>query len=231
MRINEVFLSIQGEGKLTGVPSVFVRTSGCNLRCHWCDSPTTSWNPTGETLSVDALLARIADYTARHVVLTGGEPMIADGIERLCSCLREEGHHVTLETAGTIWKDVACDLASISPKLSNSTPLTREGGRHAAAHEANRINLSVIRRFMDGGDHQLKFVVDETLTLDTVKDLAQEALRVKKPRPNEEGQPFIVLMPEGCPPRPEMIQKALGWLEIHSDWFLSDRLQYRWGLP
>ena len=189
MRINEVFLSIQGEGKLTGVPSVFVRTSGCNLRCHWCDSPTTSWNPTGETLSVDALLARITDYTARHVVLTGGEPMIADGIERLCSCLREEGHHVTLETAGTIWKDVACDLASISPKLSNSTPWTREGGRYAAAHEANRINLSVIRRLMEGGDHQLKFVVDEPADLSEVDELLD---RIEIAEPSN-----VLLMPQG----------------------------------
>src|SRR5438477_10105679 len=83
MLISEIFHSLQGEGELTGVPSVFVRTSGCNLRCNWCDTPYASWNPEGEILSVEQVLTEIARYPARHVVLTGGEPMIAKELPAL----------------------------------------------------------------------------------------------------------------------------------------------------
>ena len=77
MKISEIFYSIQGEGSLIGVPSVFVRTSGCNLRCTWCDTPYTSWQPEGQLLSVDEVISQVEAYKARHVVVTGGEPMIA----------------------------------------------------------------------------------------------------------------------------------------------------------
>jgi len=160
IRIAEIFHSIQGEGKLAGVPSIFIRTSGCNLRCTWCDTPYTSWSPEGESMSIDAILDRVSDHAATHVVLTGGEPMIAPGVEELTRRLREGGYHLTIETAATIWKDVVCDLASISPKLGNSTPWERDGGRHAEAHEANRLNLDTVRRLMAMPDYQLKFVVD-----------------------------------------------------------------------
>src|SRR5688572_20004036 len=123
MRISEIFYSIQGEGELTGVPSVFVRTSGCNLRCTWCDTKYASWNPEGEELSIDAIVEQVRTFPARHVVLTGGEPMVARGISELAQRLRDDGLHITIETAGTIAPDgIACDLASLSPKLSNSTP-------------------------------------------------------------------------------------------------------------
>ena len=118
MRIAEIFYSIQGEGMLVGVPSVFIRTSGCNLRCSWCDTPYTSWNPEGDELGVDEILARTAGFTAaRHAVITGGEPMIARDVVELSERLRERGMHITVETAGTVFAPVACDLMSISPKL------------------------------------------------------------------------------------------------------------------
>ena len=122
MKIAEIFYSVQGEGGLVGVPSVFVRTSGCNLRCSWCDTPYTSWEPEGEERSIEEILASAAAFPARHVVVTGGEPMIAPGIVPLTEGLRARGLHVTIETAGTVFAPVACDLMSISPKLSNSTP-------------------------------------------------------------------------------------------------------------
>ena len=123
MKVAEIFYSIQGEGRLAGVPSTFVRTSGCNLRCRWCDSPYTSWEPQGESLSVAEVLARVGTHPARHVVVTGGEPLLAPGIEELCAGLRQRPYHVTIETAATVFKPVACDLASLSPKLSNSKRL------------------------------------------------------------------------------------------------------------
>lgn len=124
MLISEVFYSLQGEGELSGVPSVFIRTSGCNLRCVWCDTPYASWNPEGTRQSVDLLLRAVeAHHAARHVVITGGEPMIAPGIRDLARELKQRDYHVTIETAATIAPDgIACDLASMSPKLLNSAP-------------------------------------------------------------------------------------------------------------
>jgi 7-carboxy-7-deazaguanine synthase len=171
MKISEIFYSIQGEGKLAGVPSAFMRTAGCNLRCAWCDSPYASWAPEGEDLSVSAILERLSDYPTKYAVVTGGEPLIAPGVEDLTHRLKDAGYHVTIETAATVWKDVACDLASISPKLGNSTPWERDGGRFAEAHERDRINLDVIRRFMDFPDYQLKFVVERPGDLAEIDEL------------------------------------------------------------
>src|ERR1700716_933574 len=120
MKISEIFYSVQGEGILVGVPSVFVRTSGCNLRCTWCDTPYTSWQPEGEECALEQIVAEVERYPARHVVITGGEPMIAPEIVTLTQMLRERQRHITIETAGTIFVPVACDLMSISPKLANS---------------------------------------------------------------------------------------------------------------
>src|SRR5436305_8588 len=122
MRVAEIFFSVQGEGILAGVPSAFVRTTGCPLRCAWCDSPYTSWEPAGESMSVDAILARLADFPTRHVVVTGGEPLVATGIEELCAHLDAADYHITVETAGVAFKPLPIDLASLSPKLSNSIP-------------------------------------------------------------------------------------------------------------
>src|SRR5437762_7695307 len=160
VRIAELFYSIQGEGKLVGVPSVFARASGCNLRCTWCGTRYASWDPEGEDVPVKDIIRRVLDYNCRHVVLTGGEPMIMPDIVELSDALRSEGLHITMETAATVDKPAKMDLASLSPKLSNSTPYERSGGRFAEAHERQRINIDVIQRLMDAArDRQLKFVV------------------------------------------------------------------------
>src|ERR1700742_4603792 len=122
LKISEIFYSIQGEGTLVGVPSVFVRTSGCNLRCTWCDTPYTSWNPEGTDQSLEEILRATAAYSASHVVVSGGAPMISPQIVALTQSLRIAGLHITIETAGPVWAPVACDLMSISPKLENSIP-------------------------------------------------------------------------------------------------------------
>ena len=169
MRVAEIFYSVQGEGSLVGVPSVFVRTSGCNLRCVWCDTPYTSWNPEGEHLTRDQIIARVIEYpAARHVVLTGGEPMIAPGIVELSNDLRRRGYHITIETAGTVFTPVACDLMSISPKLANSTP----EGLFRAQHERLRHNPETLRQLTSQFDYQLKFVIADENDLDEVRELA-----------------------------------------------------------
>jgi 7-carboxy-7-deazaguanine synthase len=185
MKIAEIFYSVQGEGGLVGVPSVFVRTSGCNLRCSWCDTPYTSWSPEGSDLSIDTILDHAGRYgAARHVVLTGGEPMIAPGIVELSQRFRERGMHITVETAGTVFAPVACDLMSISPKLSNSTP----EGPLRAQHERLRLQPAVLRQLMGHCDYQLKFVIARE------EDIAEMQALVA-----ELGAPAgkVILMPEG----------------------------------
>ncbi len=190
MKISELFYSVQGEGKLTGVPSVFVRASGCNLRCTWCDTPYASWDPRGSNLSVPEIVEQVLRYKARHVVLTGGEPMIMPEIAALCTTLKEAGQHVTIETAATVFEPVAVDLASLSPKLSNSTPTERDGGRFAAAHEKQRLNIAVIQQFIDRSpDFQLKFVVSTPEDLVEIDDILRQLTGWQ---PSD-----VMLMPEG----------------------------------
>lgn len=189
MKISEIFYSIQGEGKLAGVPSVFVRTAGCNLRCTWCDSPETSWNPSGTDMTVESIVDQVASFGCRHVVLTGGEPLMAKGVTELTSRLAGDGYHITIETAATIWQDVTCDLASISPKLANSVPRDREGGQWASSHDSARINLDTIRRLMGLGDYQLKFVIDDPDDLEEVDDLLSKIGGVESEN--------VQLMPQG----------------------------------
>jgi 7-carboxy-7-deazaguanine synthase len=199
MQVAELFYSIQGEGRLAGVPSAFVRTSGCNLRCWFCDTPYTSWEPQGEPLAPEAVLDRLAAFPTRHVVVTGGEPLLAPGIEELCAGLRERGYHITVETAATVFKPVACDLASLSPKLSNSTPWQRDGGRFALHHERLRLRPDVIRAFLGRYDCQLKFVIDRPADIGEVLALLEQLPGVDRSR--------VLLMPQGVTPA-ELSERA-----------------------
>lgn len=189
MKIAEIFYSIQGEGSLLGMPSIFVRTSGCNLRCTWCDTPYTSWRPEGQDFSPDQILDAVAAFSpARHVVVTGGEPMIAPQITALTTLLREAGHHITIETAGTVYTPVACDLMSISPKLANSVPHLREAGRWAAQHERLRFQPDVLRQLIAEYPYQLKFVVQQESDLAEIEQMI-ETLSASRQQ--------VILMPEG----------------------------------
>ncbi|QEG25030.1 7-carboxy-7-deazaguanine synthase QueE [Mariniblastus fucicola] len=206
MLISEIYLSRQGEGRLTGTPSVFVRTSGCNLRCDFCDTPFTSWKPEGTQQSVSEVVDSVAqaasgplpsrsgiedqfDGPAAHVVLTGGEPMLAKEIESLCAALADATFHITIETAGTLDRMVDCDLMSISPKLSNSKPTEQRAGQWAAKHEATRYRPDVVASLVARHDYQLKFVVAcETDVLEIESFLAEVG---------EIDRTKVLLMPEG----------------------------------
>jgi 7-carboxy-7-deazaguanine synthase len=201
VKIAEIFYSLQGEGILTGVPSVFVRTSGCNLRCTWCDTPYTSWQPEGEELPIERIVAAVTGHHASHAVVTGGEPMIAPDIVTLTERLREAGLHITIETAGTVFAPVACDLMSISPKLRNSTPQERDGGRWAAQHDRLRWQPDVLRRLMGGYEYQMKFVIAAPNDVEEVEQIQRE-IGVAAAR--------VILMPEGT--RREIVQERGLWL-------------------
>lgn len=191
MLVAEIFHSIQGEGELAGVPSVFVRASGCNLRCRWCDTPYASWEPAGEELAVDEIVRRAGAFAARHCVLTGGEPMVAKGMRELAAALRSGGWHITIETAGTVAPGgIACDLASVSPKLRNSTPDAAVAGAWAERHERERWRPGVVREWVAAYPYQLKFVVEGPGDLGEIDGMIA-GLGIAVP-PHK-----ILLMPEG----------------------------------
>lgn len=197
MKIAELFYSLQGEGSLVGVPSVFVRTSGCNLRCAWCDTPYTSWQPEGVELSLAQILDEARAHPARHVVVTGGEPMIAPEILPLTEQLRDAGFHITIETAGTVFKPVACDLMSISPKLANSTP----EGPFREQHDRLRIQPGVLVELTARYDYQLKFMIEKPEDIEEARGLA-ESLGADPAR--------VILMPEGVDPA--VLRERAKWL-------------------
>lgn len=195
MKISELFFSIQGEGELTGVPSVFVRTSGCNLRCRWCDTKYASWKPEGENVTINDLLDKVCSYPARHVVISGGEPMIAKGIEEFTHLLKESGKHITIETAGTISPNgIQCDLASLSPKLSDSTP--KEGDINKEwidRHESKRLDYDILSEWVNSYNFQLKFVVSKE---EEIKEIQNVISRIEGKIIPEK----VLLMPEGVDP-------------------------------
>lgn len=268
MRLAEIYGSLQGEGLLTGTPSVFVRTSGCNLRCWFCDTPYTSWRPEGEDWSVEEILQEVQrlatvpqiplpsgeggrrrqpgegvtkkkpafgstalsqrerEKSIRHVVITGGEPMLFSELLPLCDKLHAAGRHITIETAGTHFLPVHCDLMSISPKLASSTPDEEIAGKWASRHERTRHQPDVIRRLLAGYSYQLKFVIDTPADCDAVQTWLAEFPEADRSR--------VLLMPQGTDPA--ALAKIGAWLEsrcskhgfafcprMHIEWFGAGR--------
>lgn len=214
--IAETFTSIQGEGKWTGAPSFFIRVSGCNLRCAWCDTPYASWKPEGDRRTVDALLAEARASGVAHAVVTGGEPMIFPAVAALTRGLRDLGMRTTIETAGTAWLDAHADLLSISPKLANSTPASDTGW--AQRHEQRRLNIPVLQRLLDAHPapgRQLKFVFAGEADLTEIDALLAD-LRGVAPED-------VMLMPEGVTPQALAARKdaavraclSRGWRYCH----------------
>ena len=139
-------------------------------------------------MTVGEIAKAVTDYRCSHVVLTGGEPMIAPQAAALTEALHAAGLHITIETAGTVHHALRCDLLSISPKLANSTPHERDRGRWAIMHERLRYQPEVLKRLTGEYEYQLKFVISEAEDLREVQEI-QTALQAPASR--------VVLMPEG----------------------------------
>lgn len=126
LRITEIFLSLQGEADAVGWPTVFVRLTGCPLRCEYCD--TSYAFSGGESMSIDAVLAAVAQHRTRHVCVTGGEPLAQKGTLELLRRLCDAGHEVSLETSG------ALDISGVDPRVSRvmdiKTPCSGEAARN-----------------------------------------------------------------------------------------------------
>jgi len=233
---------IQGEGKLVGTPSVFIRTSGCNLWCSWkdktgisyCDTPHTSIHQeTPIKLSIDTLVSMVEEKKCSHVVISGGEPFLQKNLARLIEKLKDRlGVHVTVETNGTIFTETLADLISLSPKLASS-------GNHetrSALHNSKRLNIEALYHFVMGHDAQLKFVVNEDRDVSEIKDILT-ALNLEvverrgfytfsllKPR----LQQMVYLMPQGITVEQlnESAKIAIKYA-IENNWKYTDRLHVR----
>jgi 7-carboxy-7-deazaguanine synthase len=203
MRIAEIYHSTQGEGFLAGTESLFVRVSGCNLRCWFCDTPYASWHPEGDDLSVDQIVAQIEEWDTLHVVLTGGEPMLFSELIPLAERLRQQGRHTTVETAGTLYLPVDCDLMSISPKLANSTPPAERDPRWFRRHERSRYVPEVVRRLIDEYPYQIKFVIHSPGDCAEVNDYLEALPQIDRRR--------VLLMPQGT--TAEELTERAAWLE------------------
>jgi len=221
IRISEIFHSVQGEGRFTGTPSVFIRTSGCNLRCWFCDTRYASWEPEGDPWKVESIVEAATQWTTSHVVITGGEPMIFEELREVCDELHRLGRHITIETAGTIHRDIACDLWSISPKLSNSTPIGFASEEWVRQHDQRRKQPNVVRQLMAKGEYQLKFVVGSILDAEEVLHYLKEL--------GEWDRDRVMLMPRGTTVKDLNLQATwlTTWCRDH-DLRMCDRSHIYW---
>lgn len=208
MRIAEIYASIQGEGLLTGRESIFIRTSGCNLRCWFCDTPYTSWSPEGDDLSVAEILDRARPWAStEHVVITGGEPMLQAELTPLTTELHALGKHITIETAGTLDLPVTSDLMSISPKRANSTPTVERDARWHVRHERDRHAPDVVRKLISKHPYQIKFVIDVPADCDDVNAYLAQVSEIDRSR--------VLLMPQGT--TVEELATRTSWLEPYCE--------------
>ncbi|HUT27621.1 MAG TPA: radical SAM protein [Methanomassiliicoccales archaeon] len=161
MLVNEVFLSIQGEGRTMGLPTVFVRLTGCNLSCRWCD--TRYANQEGEELSLGQVLERTLSFDVRHICLTGGEPLWNPGSHSLIAALLEKGKHVTLETNGSISLEGLPDHPQLLVSMDYKCPSSGEEGSMCLG------NLERLRP-----KDQLKFVVSDQKDLERAEAVVRQ---------------------------------------------------------
>jgi len=197
MKVNEIFYSIQGEGSLTGMPSIFIRLAGCPLRCKWCDTKYAWSEDVGTEYSPDDIVDAVGKFQCRYVVVTGGEPMVNAELSELLTKLKAHDKHITIETAGIAFiPDLMCDLVSISPKLSNAEP---DDIKLAEIHNYSKPDIAILGELIDNYNYQLKFVVD------TQADLA-EIENVLKMLGNFDPEK-VMLMPQAST-REELITKS-----------------------
>lgn len=197
MRINEIFYSLQGEGFLAGVPGVFIRLAGCPLRCGWCDTKYAWDEAAGEEMTIEKIVKTVQQYQTKYVVVTGGEPMINSELAQLVGELKNAGKHITIETAGIVFiADMACDLMSISPKLSNSAP---KDEKLLSVHEDSRLDIAVLGELVDHYRYQLKFVVDRPEDLSEIQQVIEDVGNVDMEK--------VTLMPQAGT-RDELIAKS-----------------------
>lgn len=146
MKINEIFYSIQGEGKWMGLPNIFIRTTGCNLRCSFCD--TTYAYETGEEMNIEEIINRIRKHPCNYVCITGGEPLLQEAIVQLIDVLLEKKYVICLETNGSI------DIENLVGKKSLLISLDIKCPSSTMHEKMNFNNVSLLTC-----NDQLKFII------------------------------------------------------------------------
>ncbi len=181
LNINEIYKSIQGEGLLVGSPCVFIRIQGCNLRCPWCDQPS-SLSFVERYMKIEDILKEIDKFCCRHVVITGGEPFTEPNLPALTKEIIERGYFVQIETNGTLWNP---QMGPIAEQIYISCSPKREASFFVDEH----ILLYA---------KEIKFVVDDEFEEDIVLDIRFRNFLEKK---------LVVLQPESN--RQDMFEKCL----------------------
>ena len=162
LRVSEIFHSIQGESTRVGLPSVFIRLTGCPLRCTWCDTEYAFSG--GESLSLEEVLARASRFACRTVCVTGGEPLAQKGCLDLLAALCDQGYDVSLETSGAI------DLDGVDARVSTIMDIKAPG-----SGEAEKTVWKNLERL--GGRDEIKFVLASAADYDWAREvLAQRQL-------------------------------------------------------
>ena len=202
LRINEIFHSLQGEADAVGYPTVFVRLTGCPLRCQYCDTEYAFH--AGDWLSFDDIEAKVRSYGARHVCVTGGEPLAQPNCLKLLERLCDSGFEVSLETSG------AMDISAVDPRVSRVVDVKTPGSRESARNRIENFELL-------GPKDQLKFVICSREDYDWSKAFLQEhGLQ----RQGGQQQRRILFSPSYT----EVSPTAL------AEWILADRLPVRFQL-
>lgn len=163
MKVCEIFYSIQGEGELAGYPTIFIRLTGCNLRCRYCDTEYAFYE--GKEMGIDDIIERIKRYRSRYVCVTGGEPLLQREVLDLMETLLEDGYIVSLETNGSIsLEDVCMRLGKYGDNFIISMDIKCPS---SGMSERMRLeNIDLLRE-----NDQLKFVVLDEDDYNYAKDI------------------------------------------------------------
>jgi 7-carboxy-7-deazaguanine synthase len=159
LKINEIFYSIQGESTYAGCPTVFIRTTGCNLRCSYCDTQYSYYE--GEWLSLDEILTKVGSYKAKYVCITGGEPLIQNNIYNLMKALCDLNYQVSLETSGS----KACFMVDPRVRVILDIKTPSSGAANSFLME----NLDII-----SSNSEIKFVICSEEDLDWAETLCRQ---------------------------------------------------------
>jgi 7-carboxy-7-deazaguanine synthase len=159
LRINEIFHSLQGEADAVGYPTVFVRLTGCPLRCQYCDTEYAFH--AGDWFDLESILEKVRGYGARYVCVTGGEPLAQPNCLKLLERLCDAGYQVSLETSG------ALDIAAVDARVSRVVDVKTPGSHEAARNRIENFELLTLR-------DQLKFVICSREDYDWSKAFLQE---------------------------------------------------------
>lgn len=159
LRLTEIFFSLQGEASRVGLPTVFVRLTGCPLRCTWCD--TTYSFTGGEPASIESILAEVAKYPARQVCVTGGEPLAQKECLPLLSALCDAGYDVSLETSG------ALDIAAVDPRVSRIMDLKAPDSAESARNRWENL------KYLNSRD-EIKIVIASRADYDWARDALRQ---------------------------------------------------------